>query len=248
MRHLVERIFQDLDRDDISWEQESVAFEFLAIACLAQAATLKGWKVKCSSLPAGIRIDNWCKFPAHAFGRFGRRTRRCKVEELAGALTPRLIFNDPGGEVFSIYYQGFPPKDISGERPDWLLIPAKASISYRKGKAVLSLNGTTGKWGGQFGTLLGPYGPIEKSESGVLTLPCGIIEVSLSKAGQYLNEQISRYKKTYGDIGYVGFLACKVTGVEFPVVNVSDLTYDECTNAGMELFSLLMKHVSSKSL
>ena len=248
MRYLVKRIFQDLDRDDISWEQESVAFEFLAIACLAQAATVNGWKVKCSSLPAGIRIDNWCRFPAHAFGRFGRRTRRCEVEELAGALTPRLIFDGPSGEVISIYYQGFPPKDVLGERPDWLLIPAKTTIECSKNKVVLSLNGIRGKWMGQFGTLLGPYGPVERSESGTLTLPCGIIEVSLSKASQHLNEQVSRYKEIYGDIKYVGFLACEVAEVEFPVVTVPDLSHNTCINAGMELFSLLMEQVSPKNL
>lgn len=245
MRSLVRKVWHELDRDDINWDQEPVAFEFFAIACLANAAKLYGWNVKCSTLPSGIRMDSWCRFPAHSYGRFGRRTRHCKIEELVGVLTPRLVITGSSGQIYSLYYQGFPPKDVSGERPDWLVVPAKANIRYRKNEVFLSFYANSRSWEGIFGTLLGPYGPLKKFESGNLPLPCGIIEVSLSKDRKLLNKQISRYKKIYGDIECVGFLGCEVVGVKFPIITVprspkEGLNYEISINAGKRLFNFLL--------
>jgi hypothetical protein len=245
MRALVGKLFQGLDRDDINWDQESVAFEFLAIACLLNAAIANGWRGKCALLPPKVRIDNWCRFPAHSFGRFGRRTRRSSIAELMGVLTPRLLLDGPSNQTLSIYYQGFPPRDVPSERPDWIIVPAKANVHLERNSVSLRLEGAEHVWEGTFETLLGPYGPIGRHESGTLPLPSGIIEVSLSKRSQQLNAQVSRYKKIYTAAKYVGFLACEIKGVKFPLVTVTqgletELALRDCIRAGKEIFSLLL--------
>jgi hypothetical protein len=246
MRALVRKLFQDLDRNDIDWDQESVAFEFLAISCFLNAATANSWKGRCALLPPKVRMDSWCRFPAHSFGRFGRVTRRSSIEELVGVLTPRISVEGPRDETLSLYYQGFPPRDVPNERPDWIIVPANATVRSQDESVSLKLQGKEGLWESTYKTLLGPYGPLEKHESGILPLPKGVIEVSLSKDSQHLNAQMARYKKIYGGIRYVGFLACRVNGSKFPVISVtrslegeSDL--EECIKAGKEMFDLLMR-------
>jgi hypothetical protein len=243
MRALVRRLFNQLDREDINWEQHSVAFEFLAISCLLNVATTRGWRARCTSLPGGIRMDSWNKFPAHSFGRFGRRTRRSSVESLSGALTPKIFLNDPLNQTISVYYQGFPPLDVPGERPDWIIIPSKASVSSENDKVCLRLESSKGSWQGTYETLLGPYGPPKRFETGTMPKPLGIIEVSLAKSGPHLNRQIFRYKGVYGATRYFAFLACEAKGTNFPGATIdlnvkNELAFRECVSAGENICDL----------
>jgi len=223
-----------------------VAFEFLAIGCLMHAATSQGWRVLLTAPPKSLRMDSWNRFPTYSFGHFGRRIRHSSIEQLSWVLMPRLFLRNPQGQELSIYYQGFPPKDVQGERPDWIIVAAKASVRSIDDYVSLKLEGSDTSWEGIYETLLGPYGPPKRHEEGTLPIPLGVIEVSLHKGKGYLNRQIRRYQRVYGAIKYAGFLGFDVDDSEFPVVRLdrslnSKIALGECVRAGEELFRIFLQ-------
>jgi hypothetical protein len=156
---------------------------------------------------------------------------------------PRFCLESPFNRTLSIFYQGFPPKDVSGERPDWLIIEGKITVTSHADAVRIRFEDNGLKWEGTYETLLGPYGPSKRTETGVLPTPEGIIEVSLLKHSDHLTNQINRYKKVYGAIKYAGFLGCDVNSSSFPIVKVSrssnnERLFEDCVLAGKQLFQL----------
>jgi len=242
MRCLAERLFPQIKDQEISWERDDVAFEFLTLACLVSVARENDWIVELPILPPSFKRDSWCSFPRHSFSRFGKSTRRATIEELIAALTPRVVLRRDDDSTL-IYYQGFPPMDNEMDRPDWLFIKGGIQIASNSNQVDVELKNANKRiLSASYGTLLNKFGPEVRKYDGVLPDIRGIIEVSLSKTAKHLEAQLERYSQRYNCSQVVAVLGSCIESDKCPCVFIDPIALKEerLRAVGKVIYKLLL--------